>query len=219
MELRTRLLAGVASFVLTTATAAAATLVADANLNVRSGPGIQYSVIAVMPDGVSVNSSGCQDGWCDVDYLGHFGWASSAYLTGAEAAAPSYYNEPYYAYNYAHPYDYGSFGFGFGPGFGDGYSYHPHPFDHFAFNQFHQFHHFHHFAARRPFPPVAVNHFHRHPFPHVAVNHFHPQAFPHVAVNHFHLRPFAHFAAPHFAARAAPHFAAAPHVGGAPHPG
>jgi Bacterial SH3 domain len=171
MKLPTRLLAGAATWLFTTGIAAAATVVADANLNVRSGPGIQYRVIAVIPDGVAVNASDCQGGWCHVDYRGHIGWASSAYLTGAVAAAPYYYNEypyyynePYYACNepfFGCPYDYGLFGFGFGPTFAyvaPGVAVNHFRFHHFA--GFHHFAHFHNFAARQfAAPHFAGAHF------------------------------------------------------------
>ena len=150
MKLPTRLLAGAAALLFTTGITAAATVVADADLNVRSGPGTQYPVIAVIPDGVAVNATGCQGGWCRVDYRGHLGWASSAYLTGA-AAAPYSSSEPYsYSYNepyYGEPYDDGLYGFGFGPTFGYGY----------AVNRFHVHHfaHVHHFGG----PHFAGSHF------------------------------------------------------------
>ena len=96
MKLLTRMLAGAAALLLTTGIAAAATVVADAPLHIRSGPGIQYRVIGVIPDDGSAYSSGCQYGWCRVDYQGLRGWSSSAYLTGpAFAVAPPYY-APYY---------------------------------------------------------------------------------------------------------------------------
>lgn len=179
MKLPTRLLAGAAAVLFTTGTAAAATLVADTGLHVRSGPGTQYPVIATIPDGGAVNSSGCRNGWCHVDYRGRVGWASQAYLTGAVARAPattySYaysepyvYSEPYYAEPYS--YGYGTFGPVFGPTFAFGY--------YGGHRHFHH-RHFHHrqFTGRNAFPHVAHNRFHFRQFnrQHAAMNraHFH----------------------------------------------
>jgi len=201
MRLSTCLLASAAALLLTGGVAAAATVVADADLNVRSGPGVQYPVVAVIPDGAPVDATACQGGWCHVDYRGRVGWASSTYLTGAVAAAPyaySYaYTEPYYAEPYNYEY-YGPFGFGLGPAFAYG-------------GGFYGYHHFHHFG-HHPFPHVGMNHFHFH--------HFGNHAFPHVGMNHFH---FNHAAIGHAPAAGthmgAVHMAAAPHMGGAPHIG
>jgi uncharacterized protein YraI len=115
MKLPTRLLAGAAALLLTTGIAAAATVVADTPLNIRSGPGIQYPIVGVIRDGGSAWSRGCQFGWCHVDYHGVRGWSSGAYLTSsavavappAVAVAPPYYAQPYY---------YGSPGIGIGLG-------------------------------------------------------------------------------------------------------
>jgi uncharacterized protein YraI len=101
MKLLTGMLAGAAALLLTTGIAAAATVVADAPLHIRSGPGIEYRVIGVIPDYGAAYSSGCQYGWCRVDYHGRRGWSSSAYLTGtAVAVAPPVYYQPYYAQPY-----------------------------------------------------------------------------------------------------------------------
>ncbi len=87
MKLPTRLLAGAAALMFTTGIAAAATMVADTPLHIRSGPGIQYPVVGVIPDGGSASSSGCTSGWCHVNYDGLRGWSSGAYLTGNAVAA------------------------------------------------------------------------------------------------------------------------------------
>jgi uncharacterized protein YraI len=161
MKRLTRMLAGAATLLFTTGIAAAATVVADADLNVRSGPGIQYPVIAVIPDGVAVDSTGCQGGWCHVVYRGHIGWASSAYLTSAVAAAPYYYNYPYYA----EPYYYGPISFGYG-------YYYRHHFPHVAVDHFH----FHPHVAFHA--PAFHPHFAFHAAAHFAAPHF---AAPHFA--------------------------------------
>ena len=87
------LLASAAALFITAGTASAATVVATADLHMRSGPGTEYPVIAVIPQGVAVHSRNCSAGWCRVDYLGRSGWASRAYLGGA--ASP-----PVYSYEY-----------------------------------------------------------------------------------------------------------------------
>lgn len=65
--------------------ASAATLaLATTSLNIRSGPGPQYSVIGAIPDKGKASVLGCIEGslWCQVTYGGKQGWAYSQYLTG-----------------------------------------------------------------------------------------------------------------------------------------
>jgi len=52
-------------------------------LNIRSGPGPQYSVIGAIPDRGQVTIVGCMQGslWCQVSYNGRQGWTYSQYLT------------------------------------------------------------------------------------------------------------------------------------------
>jgi uncharacterized protein YraI len=52
-------------------------------LNIRSGPGPQYSIIGAIPDRGHTTIIGCiQDSlWCQVSYNGRQGWAYSQYLT------------------------------------------------------------------------------------------------------------------------------------------
>ena len=52
-------------------------------LNIRSGPGPQYSVIGSIPDRGQATVTGCIQGslWCQVAYNGTQGWAYSQYLT------------------------------------------------------------------------------------------------------------------------------------------
>ena len=101
---------------LSTGLAAAAPARVATDLNVRSGEGTGYPVVAVMPAGEVVEVSGCGDGWCFVRDYG--GFASSSYLdvAGAAYVAPSttyvappavvvspriydrrYYDRPYYS--------------------------------------------------------------------------------------------------------------------------
>ena len=52
-------------------------------LNIRSGPGPEYSVIGAIPDRGQATIIGCIQGslWCQVSYNGRQGWAYSQYLT------------------------------------------------------------------------------------------------------------------------------------------
>ena len=67
------------------ATPAAAATIATAMtpLNIRSGPGPQYSVIGSIPDRGQTTIIGCIQGslWCQVSYNGRRGWAYAQYLT------------------------------------------------------------------------------------------------------------------------------------------
>ena len=64
---------------------ASAEIVASATtpLNIRSGPGPQYSIIGAIPDRAQATVTGCIQGslWCQVSYNGRQGWAYSQYLT------------------------------------------------------------------------------------------------------------------------------------------
>jgi uncharacterized protein YraI len=64
---------------------ASAAMVASATtpLNIRSGPGPQYSVIGAIPDRGQATIIGCIQGslWCQVSYNGKQGWAYSQYMT------------------------------------------------------------------------------------------------------------------------------------------
>jgi peptidoglycan/xylan/chitin deacetylase (PgdA/CDA1 family) len=52
-----------------------------ANLNLRSGPGTQHSILLVMPLGSVVTLvAGPTGGWYQVNYNGTIGWASATYL-------------------------------------------------------------------------------------------------------------------------------------------
>jgi uncharacterized protein YraI len=89
--------------------AAAATARVETDLNVRSGQGTGYPVIAVMPAGAIVDVSNCGDGWCYVRDYG--GFASASYLDRAGVVygsttyvappavvvgPPAVYTSPYY---------------------------------------------------------------------------------------------------------------------------
>ena len=56
---------------------------ATTDLNIRSGPGPQFSIIGVLNADESVDVNGCLEGskWCRVTHGGGEGWAYSDYLT------------------------------------------------------------------------------------------------------------------------------------------
>lgn len=58
----------------------AATTTTD--LNLRAGPGPNYEILTTMPGNAEVSLGGCIEGssWCEVNYGGETGWASSNYL-------------------------------------------------------------------------------------------------------------------------------------------
>lgn len=60
-----------------------------ANLNMRTGPGISYSVILVIPRGSSVQMISSTNGWAKVTYNGKTGYASPAYLSNTGVVTPS----------------------------------------------------------------------------------------------------------------------------------
>ncbi len=60
-----------------------------ANLNMRSGPGTDYSVILVIPKGSSVQVISSSNGWAKITYNGKTGYASTAYLSATGSASPS----------------------------------------------------------------------------------------------------------------------------------
>jgi len=66
--------------------------VVDGALNLRSGPGLGYAVVLVMPGGASVTLAGeSSSGYLKVTYQGTTGWASSTYIQsgGASSGPPS----------------------------------------------------------------------------------------------------------------------------------
>jgi len=54
-----------------------------ANLNLRSGPGTGYTILAVMPKGSAVTVLSTSGGWSRVTYGGKTGYASATYLSTA----------------------------------------------------------------------------------------------------------------------------------------
>ena len=56
---------------------------ANTSVNMRAGPGTNYSVITTIPQGAYVRILGCTAGyaWCGVEYTGIEGYAAGRYLT------------------------------------------------------------------------------------------------------------------------------------------
>ena len=70
------------------AVVAAAAATTTANLNLRSGPGTNYDVLLVIPDGATVNTTGAvQNGFSRLTYNGTTGWSASQYLAAASTTA------------------------------------------------------------------------------------------------------------------------------------
>ena len=56
------------------------TKVTTANLNLRSGAGVEYARITTLPRGKLVQVEACRNNWCRISVQGLTGWASSRYL-------------------------------------------------------------------------------------------------------------------------------------------
>lgn len=54
--------------------------VARGSVNLRAGPGTNYTRITTIPAGARVNVLRCGR-WCEVVYAGRKGWASASYIT------------------------------------------------------------------------------------------------------------------------------------------
>ena len=86
-----------AALALSTGLAAAAPAVAETDLNVRSGPGVDFDVIGVIPAGAVANVRGCRGSWCRVNFGGMPGFASRDYLAlGGPAVGRTVVGEGYY---------------------------------------------------------------------------------------------------------------------------
>ena len=62
---------------------------ATANLNMRSGPGTGYSILATIPKGTSLRIESISGTWARVSYSGRTGYVSTAYLQSTSAPAPA----------------------------------------------------------------------------------------------------------------------------------
>lgn len=77
--------------------ASSAEAVAATDLNIRSGPGPQFSIIGVIPGGADANVDGClsEQRWCKVSHEGVSGWSYSDYLAvGVEEQAVALTTRP-----------------------------------------------------------------------------------------------------------------------------
>ncbi len=50
------------------------------NLNLRTGPGVNYPIILTLPRGTAVTVPSVQNGWAKVDYQGAVGYVCTVYL-------------------------------------------------------------------------------------------------------------------------------------------
>ncbi len=85
--MRTTLLAAASALILSAVAASAAPAVTASAVNVHSGPGTQYQVVATLPPGASVDAD-CNGAWCAI---------GSGYVNAGAlqfAAGPDYYNSP-----------------------------------------------------------------------------------------------------------------------------
>lgn len=53
----------------------------EGGLNLRCGPGADYDILMVVPDGTEVIEEGWDDGWIYIKYDGQYGWVNSEYIT------------------------------------------------------------------------------------------------------------------------------------------
>ena len=123
----------------TTAGAFARPAVTTASANLRSGPGVENPVVAVVPAGASIDVGKCRDSWCRVRAASGSGYISRALIAfgGARGPAVASYAPDYgaassgggYAYDNAYnDYGYGGYGnpgyasydYGWGPDVGLG---------------------------------------------------------------------------------------------------
>ena len=90
MLIKSVLGAAVAATLLSSAAYAQTAVTAWTDLNLRSGPGPQYSIIGVIPTNGEVMVEGCLEAasWCKVTHADMTGWASGDYLTTMVGEAP-----------------------------------------------------------------------------------------------------------------------------------
>lgn len=90
MFIKTILGAGLAITLLSSVADAQASVTAWTDLNLRSGPSPQHSIIGVIPSNDEVTVEGCLEtaSWCKVSHAGLEGWASGDYLTTMVNEAP-----------------------------------------------------------------------------------------------------------------------------------
>ena len=115
MILKSKLLGAGAALLLSTGAALAVPATAQTDLNVRSGPGTQYPVVGSIQSGETVDAGGCTGSWCQVNFNGGAGYASSRYLAiGGGAPGPAVAAAPY-VYDEEPDYGYYDDGYAYGP--------------------------------------------------------------------------------------------------------
>ena len=89
-NLRSLMIAGIfaAAAAALPGTASAASGHATGSVNLRTGPGTQYSRILAIPAGAALDIYRCAS-WCNVNYRGHVGWVSARYVSSG-----AYYRPP-----------------------------------------------------------------------------------------------------------------------------
>lgn len=63
------------------------------DVNLRTGPGVGYAIILVVPAHMPVDAFNCVGNWCQTAYAGYQGWVSASYLAGYQAP-PAYVAPP-----------------------------------------------------------------------------------------------------------------------------
>jgi len=102
-------------------TAAATPARVTSNLNLRSGPGPKYGVVASLPAGAVVDVHDCGASWCRVIWGARQGFVSRVYLAmaGGGDGEPAYVEGPPVVYESGPVYAWGpGWGWGFGGGWG-----------------------------------------------------------------------------------------------------
>ena len=86
MPLPSKIWFATALLVASGAAASARNAVIDSNLNLRAGPGPMHRVLVMMPAGTTVKVGECGPEWCQIEYRGQRGYASSGLIKGGDAA-------------------------------------------------------------------------------------------------------------------------------------
>jgi uncharacterized protein YgiM (DUF1202 family) len=82
----------------------------NTNVNLRRGPGTNYTVITLIPAGAGVAVGDCNGGWCQVAYQGQDGYVIATSLgqggpSAPQSAAAGYPPPPGYGPDYPQPVD------------------------------------------------------------------------------------------------------------------
>lgn len=114
--IRTTKLAAIALTALaaSTVTALAVDGVATGNVNVRTGPGTNYTKVDTLYKGEKIDIKECKSGWCYIEHSGPDGWVSGNYLAKVGSGGSSS-SDPDVNFNV----DIGPGGVSFGFGIGD----------------------------------------------------------------------------------------------------